>query len=274
VRSDYTYSIFPPFHGTNDVQGFYDALKKATQMNGTGDQIISALANGSVLIINDLELFWERTAEGLEIINLLERLIDTYGQRILFVINVNPHTYKIINQLTDFSDGFIEIINLSPFDAKEIKELVLGRHRSSGLSIKYKSSEEEISDLQLAQLFNSYFNYSQGNPGTALNSWLAHITKVSEKGLLIEKPDTPPLSGLQELNEEWTMLLTQFVFHKRLTVEKIIRIISWDQMEIEKLLLALLRCGIIEERSTGVYHVNPYVHPFLVMALKEKEILR
>ncbi len=267
------YSVFPPIPGSINKGGFTSALQKAVQMNENADQVMSILPAGSVVIINDLELFWERTDEGLEVVSFVEHLIDEYGQRILFVVNMNPHAYKLINSLTSLGDRFIEIINFSPFDAKELKELIMKRHRSSGFGISYNADEGELSELQLAQLFNGYFDYSEGNPGVALNGWLSNIKKVVGNSLLIGKPEYPSISILKELDENWTMLLVQFVLHKRLTKEKIMRITGWNDTDTISQLLAMLRSGIIIERTTSVYIVDPFMLPFLIKALKDKELL-
>jgi predicted ATPase len=269
-----TYSVFPPTQGNASVEAFNHALSKATLLSGDSEQILSRLPLGSVLIINDLELFWERNTEGLAVIHHLEKLMDTFGQRMLFVINMNPHSYRLINQLTTLGDQFIEIVNLSAFDAKELKDLIMKRHRSSGLPIGYKVDTDSLSEVQQAQLFNKYFNYSEGNPGTALNGWLANIMKHSSEGLIISKPSSPSLGSIKELNEDWSMLLTQFVLHKRLTVAKISRICEWDKAKIRSQLFAMVRAGIVQEKAAGVYHTNPFVHPFVVKSLKEKEVLR
>jgi amino acid transporter len=274
VKSKDTYSVFPPLSGTITKEGFTLALRKATQINEEAGQIMGLLPTGSIIIINDLELFWERAEKGLTVIHMLEQLIDEYGQRILFVVNMNPHAYKLINQLTGFGNRFVEIINFTPFDAKDLKELMMKRHRSSGFGISFNDDKTNLNELQLAQLFNGYFDYSEGNPGVALNGWLSNIKKVSGNNLIINKPDYPSITSLKELDENWTMLLMQFVLHKRLTQDKIQRITGWDTADAKGLILAMFRSGIIVEKSSGVYIVDPFIHPFLIKALKDKELLR
>jgi hypothetical protein len=267
------FSVFSPMGGTNTIEGFNNAISKATKLHGHTDEILARIPSGSILIINDLELFWERSENGMKVIHELERLLDAFANRILFVVNLNPHAYKLINEMTSLGDHFIEVINMLPFDAEELKDLVLKRHQSSGLPFGYDRDQSQLSEVKIAGLFNAYFDYSDGNPGTALNGWLAHIKKASSKGLQIQKPDDLTLSVFKTLNEDWTMLLIQFVLHKRLTKEKISRITSWSDSEVETILLAMLRSGIVAEKAIGVYHIAPYVLPFMIEAFKEREIL-
>jgi archaellum biogenesis ATPase FlaH len=268
------YDIFPPIAGTTSTAVFRDLFAKALQQRGDLRQMINRLPADSVIIINDLELFWERTEEGLEIIKKLEELIDELGKRVLFIVNMNPYAYRLINQMTRLGDRFIELIPLKPFSAEEIQTLILKRHKSSGLDFGYSEGAGQLNEVQMAALFNAYFNYSNGNPGTALNGWLGRIKKVSNGFIEVSKPDYPSLDTLKQLDAEWDMLLVQFILHKRLTEKKILQITQWTESKTKAVVLAMLRAGIIIEKSSLVYHLDTFIQPFVVDALKEKELLK
>jgi len=267
------FSLFAPIQGTLTIEGFTQALSRATMKTGNIHQIFSQLPQNSVLIINDMELFWERTTDGQQIIELLSELIDNYGNKILFVVNMNPHTYKVINRISGFGSHFIENIILQPFDSEILRELILKRHRSSGLQIVLEKETSPLNELETARLFNGLFNYSSGFVGTALNGWLASINEANGETLSLSIPAYPPIMVLRELNVEWEMLLTQFVLHKRLTPERIGRISDWTPSQVKAVLTAMLRAGIIAEKTAGIYHIQPFIHPFVIEAFKEKEIL-
>ncbi len=273
LKSHNVYSVFAPIQGTVSVEDFTQSLRKATQREGEADQILNHLAPGSVVIINDLELFWERTPEGMGVIHHLGKMIDDHSNRILFIANMNPHAFKLISHMIDFSRHFIDIVNFTPYNAEELKELIMKRHQSSGMAISIKSSKIPMNELQMAQLFNGYFDYSQGNPGTALNGWLANIKKVSAGILYITRPELPSLVAVRDLSQEWTMALTQFILHKRLTQEKLERLSGWTRSATKSLLLGMLRAGIVVEKASGIYHIDPYIQPFVTLAFKDKEVL-
>ncbi len=69
------------------------------------------------------------------------------------------------------------------------------------------------------------------------------------------------------------MLLTQFVLHKRLNLEKIGKVCQWKTAKTKSMILAMSRAGIITEKSPGIYQIDPCMHPFAVKALIEKEVL-
>jgi amino acid transporter len=273
LKNQPIYSIFPSVSGTIHEEDFTEILSKATQKQGDVSQIANHLKDGSVIIINDLELFWERSSEGNLIIKLVERLIDEYSHKLLIIVNLNQFAFKVINQLSNLGTHFIEIINIKPFDAEVLKDLIMRRHRSSGFTFGFDQQTDGINEIRMAQLFNAYFNYSEGNPGTALYAWLANIKKVEADHLIVEKPENPSLSGLKSLQEDWLMLLGQFVIHKRLDLNKIIRITGWNKKEVNEMILALLRSGIIMEKVSGLYMIDPYIHPFVIRVLTDMDVL-
>ncbi len=149
----------------------------------------NAVPQGTVLIIHDLELWWERSVEGWEVVRLVIDMINDYSQKIMFVVNMNPYAFELMNKLVNLQDVFISVIPLMPFDSKEIQEIILRRHHSSGMEfVLNKREEDDLSEIRMASLFNKYFNYSEGNPGTALKSWLVNIVRVSEKRIYIHPP--------------------------------------------------------------------------------------
>lgn len=272
LKNQHVYSVFPPVHGSSVPADFSKAIAKATQKRGDASQILGRLPAGSTIIINDLELFWDRSIQGNQVIKLLAELIDQYSHKILFIININPYAWKHIDEPNQLSQYFIEEINMMPFDAEELKDLVLNRHRSSGMSIGYDASEP-LSEVQLARLFNGYFNYSKGVPGTALGGWLANIKKISGTKLLIHKPEPQDLESFESIEDEWERLLKNLIIHKRMKKESIALVLEWEESKIETLLLAMQRAGLIDEKIPGVYQVDAYVQPFLSRSFKERNLL-
>jgi hypothetical protein len=69
------------------------------------------------------------------------------------------------------------------------------------------------------------------------------------------------------------MVLVQFILHKRLTSEKLVRISGWPDSKVQEILFAMQRSGIVVEKAYGIHHIDPYLQPFITTVLKEKEIL-
>ncbi len=268
------YQVYPTRAGSARVSDFSRALRQATGQSGTIDQIVRAVPADSTIIINDLELWWERSPEGMTVINEVMRMINQYSKRCLFVVNINPTTYHLINLLNPIADYFLNIIPYQPFTTEEIERLVLLRHWSGGMTFVLKGREEsQLTEWQKIRFFNTFFDYSGGNPGVALGAWLASIEKVSGKQVHMHVPKPPDYEALHDLPHDWTMMIIQFLLHKRLSLPRLRRILYTDMTQVRELLQDLLRAGLLSEKGTGVYQLNVYTEIHLINLLKEQGIL-
>jgi hypothetical protein len=79
-------------------------LFEQTLLNCIGGQAnlpysMELLPDKSVIVIHDLELWWERKPFGTQVVEKIILLMQQYGHKVLFIINVNQYALKIINQL-------------------------------------------------------------------------------------------------------------------------------------------------------------------------------
>jgi amino acid transporter len=273
-KKEKVHHLFPVYKGSVSISDFESELAKVTNTRGSMQDIMEALPRGSVLIIHDLELWWERSVQGWDVIRLVIDLIKEYSRKFLFVINMNPYAFELMNKIVNLQDAFISVIPLMPFDSKEIQEVIIRRHHSSGLEfVLNKSEEEDLSEIRMASLFNKYFNYSEGNPGTALKAWLGNIVRVSEKKIYIQTPHIPDTKILTGLDHNWVVVLIQMILQKRLTLERINRIMFSDEKLTGELISSMLRSGLIEERRENLYIVNPFIEPHLIRVFKREGML-
>ncbi len=271
-NNEEVYHIFPPLKGSVHAGEFENELKNVTHLSGNANEIIEELPQNSVIVIHDLELWWEMNENGLAVVQLILHLIKNHSHTCLFMVNMNIFTYKRINSILEMDTHFISIITCKPFDSEELKELIMRRHRSGGLKINLgKKTKDQLSEIKLAGLFNKYFNYSGGNPGVALNTWLANVTKFSGELLYIQPPDVPKLDALENINDDLKVVLEQFVLHKRMDMDKLQRVLQINEAEIDKMITFLKMSGLIIEKTIGLYMINTYFDKFLTKFLLQHE---
>ena len=158
------------------VEDFLAGLQKQLAMLNDFTSIFANIPFESTVVINNLELWWERRAGGDAVLLKLIELIQLYGNKVFFILNCNIHSFNIIKKIVPIENACLSIIECEPFNAKELQQLVLSRHKSSGIGLNYHGTpEESVSQLSLSILFNKYFIVTDGNPGVTLNSWKANI---------------------------------------------------------------------------------------------------
>ncbi len=268
------YAINPPFSGSASEADFLRALQKSTENYVSADKILRNLPDKSVVIIEDLELWWEKTIKGLKVIRLICSLIEKHGHRILFIITVNSHAYRSVNRFLKIDSYLLSTIDCHPFNAEELRYIIMQRHRSGNMQFTLNNHKEsEMRSWDFARLFNTYFNYTKGNIGLSLQTWMSCIKKVNDNTLVISSPVEPDTTVLNKLNSETLIFLVQFILHKRLNAEKIERIMMMNPAEVQEKIRLLKRAAIITEPNQGVYTLNPNLHAFIRARFIEKELL-
>ena len=216
----------------------------------------------------------KEVSKGLAVINKIVDLIEKYSDRCFFIINSTSQAFQFINRLQSIENIFIGAIHCQPFDAEDIQDAILIRHKSSGFKFELdKQNEDEISNLRLANLFNSYFDISKGNIGLAILNWIANIQKVKQNQIIITKPEDVKDYFLNSLNTDWFLFLQQFVLHKQLNLARISRILGIEENKAYQSVEYLKRSGLIVEFKPNTFHINPYLHNLISKKLAEMDLL-
>ncbi|MBC8488527.1 MAG: amino acid permease [Bacteroidetes bacterium] len=278
-----SYIINPPLEGSISKQTFYNTLRETFESEESNENIFSGLPAKSVIIFDDLELWWEKSLEGFIIIDEIINFISLYGKKYLFILNVNIHTFRMFTRIKKIESYFLNIIRLEPLNAKELQSAVFLRHNSSAFKILFSERKRTVlRQWDQARLFSRYFNFSKGNIGITLQAWIANIADIDDRFLYIKMPVIPDLTILDEIDKSWYVMILQFVLHRRLTLKRLERIllIGYDEKEIpakrDKIILLLKdlqRAGIINENSKGIFEINVFLYPYLVSKFVEKEML-
>ncbi len=268
------FHIFPPETGSIAPDVFTAHLNRILQTQGEPAEIFDAMPAGNVFIFNDLELWWERSSNGFVLVDQIMNLIEKFGQRHLFIVNTNTYSLRFINKIKRIDNHFISIIECTPFDTEDIKEALLMRHRSTGFKFQLNNHfEDNISEFKLVRYFNKLFDYSNGNIGTALQGWFSHIDSVAGNILTLRDPERPDSDTFNKLDPEWLVWLIQFIIHKRLTIEKLVRIFNTDPEKVRTKIELLKRSGLVTEIQTNQLELNQYLQPFIIRKFIEMEIL-
>ncbi len=178
--------------------------------------LLTSLDGKSVVIVNDLELWWERKPGGTSVVERIIELMQHYGERILFVVNVNEISLNVINSLTSIRTWALDVVTCRPFSAKEIKHFIIDRHRAGGLNFVLEGKEEhDMTTWDYARFFNHIFHLSGGNPGYSINLWLASIKNITGNTIYLERPEGIDSSFKEAIGREDAVFIMQFLLHRR-----------------------------------------------------------
>jgi hypothetical protein len=268
------FTLTPPYAGSTDVNLFKKSLENIFETSGSYYKIFNSLPEKTVLIVDDLALWWEQTGQGYGVVAQLIDLIDKYSNRCLFVINLNRFSYELMRRMHPIENYFLSIIELQPFTAEELQEIIMKRHNTLNLKLRMRERlRDNLRPWDYAKLFSKYFTVSGGNVGVALQSWLANIEEVKDDTLYIGMPHQPDLSTFDALKPGWFLIIIQLMLHKRANLRKLARICRDTPQEIKENIDILFRSGIIVEKTPGVYELNTMFYPHLQRKLIEKDMI-
>ncbi|GAF03305.1 amino acid permease [Saccharicrinis fermentans] len=273
-KHNHVFWIDAPIGGSVETQ---DLLASFAQQTGGHDDFAAIFDNmpfDSAVVINNLELWWERRLGGGAVIEKIIQLIRSYGHKVFFILNCHTYSFRILSQLFPLEDNCLGIIDCEPFSSKELQSLILNRHKSSGLSLFYHGKpESNLSQLSYSILFNAYFNASEGIPGMAMNIWKANITDANHEMLNIKKPQKVNPEILYNLQHNWLITIALFIQHKNIGVEKLMRLTGWEKENVENLLTTIKNAGLIVHKTDALYCLGRNIEPLLVAVCQSKGII-
>lgn len=273
-RRDRIHHVVPPSGGSIELSAFKVALEAEFGAQGSANSLFSILPEGSVVVFHDLELWWERSTDGLAIIENLLKLIEEHGERCFFILNLGIRALRFIKRISLLTDQAIAIIECGPMKAEILKQIVVLRHRSTGLRLQLNGrDEDELAEWRLARLFGRHFDYSGGVVGVALQSWITHIDGVDGRTIDIVSPVRPNMEVLYELPMEWVSLLLELVIHNQITFSRFQRFTEIIPSDLRHMLNTLCRMGLVTETKQGVIELNRFVEHLVTGHLRERGLL-
>ena len=186
-----------------------------------------------------------------------------------------------MNQIIPLSYSLIDIIDLKPFSSELLQKVILFRHNSSGIKFIIDKTDKKLggevqANLKLknyARIFYKYFTISNGNVGMALSYWISNIVNYDGEQMYISLPKNVDKQVLDLLSTDQLILLSQFVWHKILTINQLINILLDKDSGFITDLNFLKRSGIIKQTKGNILEINTFVYPQIVDKLEREEFI-
>ena len=240
----------------------------------SADELLPRLVDGSVIVIDDFELWWERREGGLEAVEHLLDQVDQHSHRLRFVIGVNQHAYNVLDRLVRLTASANAVETCHPFSAQELRHAIMRRHRSTGLRFTLEGrGEEALGEVAMARLFNAHFDAAAGNMAAALRGWLAHVESCNEQEISVRRPAKADWSALDALDADGKTLLLQLILHKEASRGRIRRIIGRPEPVVEDMLRELTHAALVIEHPSRGFGLNPYIQHHVIRHFRERSLV-
>lgn len=273
-KRENTFLLTPASGGQARVEDLLAQLQKATATTGTAATCFDRLPHQSVLIIDDLQKWWKRSEDGFGALEELMSWMDQFGKQCFFIVTCQLHAFRLIERIHPISGQFLDMVGRGPSNAEQIQQIILLRHKSTGLRFDLDElPEEELSAWKLARLFTGYFDYARGNVGVALQAWIASIVAVSKDRITIKRPAEPEVGFMDRISIVQKAILVHLVLHDGLSMAQLHRMSHLDQALLRHEVEALKRSGWLEESEKQMLTINRFIAPHLTQALIDQRMM-
>ena len=227
--------------------------QKVFAKNGTSLSILNQLKKSRVFVFNDLEKWWTRTTDGSACLNALAELIEKVGDKHIFILNCNKHSYQLIKKATQLETKLLTTIIMRPVSGSELRKIILNRHKIGGAEIFYHDGLVHNSKKTDA-LIQKIHSQSMGNVGVALHDWLASI-EINDEGELSIR-NRAPKAFPKIKNHKWKLLLYHFILHRKLSDKQLEKMLKEDALLSRNTLSEMQKAGLVFRQADGKYELN------------------
>lgn len=240
----------------------------------SADELLPRLVDGSVIVIDDFELWWERREGGLEAVEHLLDQVDEHSHRLRFIIGVNQHAYNVLDRLVRLTASANAVETCHPFSAQELRHAIMRRHRSTGLRFTLEGrSEDGLGEVAMARLFSAHFDAAAGNMAAALRGWLAHVESCEDQEIAIRRPSTADWSALDALDADGKTLLLQLILHKEASRARIRRVLGQPEPVVDDLIRELTHAALVVEHPSRGFGLNPYIQHHVIRHFRGRSLV-
>ncbi len=266
--------ITSPIGGYDRSLSIINSFISAAGASGSIIQMMNNLPDGTVFVINDLELWWLRHPDGVKQIEQLIWLIERYGSRHLFLVNMNVYAYDLLRQIVPIEQAMLLTLVLPPVDRRKLADLLWERNLFAGMRIEIENlKRDKAGKRDVMKIMRRCAELSGGNPGAALHLWLSGIVAVENEFIRVRQPR--PVSCPVSLPHTWAMALLHIVLHRHLSMRNILRIFAYqDDAHVKSIVTELINSGLIVQAGPNIYAINPFVEQAVIAQLKSQQYLK
>ncbi len=251
-------------------QGTLQELKRlihtGTNAKGSIEECLDQLPSHSVILVNDLEVWWDRTRKE-DACQRLIQVVERYQKKHFFILNVNLFALSALREHRPLGRVITNTIILTPMSDDDLIQMVLERHQIGGLDLVYKGEKNPYHTLAFRRYLRQFVEKSHGNAGRTLQLWLRSIITCSNHEITIDR--RADQVDLQVRRAGWKWMIYQLILSRHLTRDEIIHLFEGDTEAIHELLYELERSQVIQKEGSQGFILNPVVRPVVEYWLEQ-----
>lgn len=240
------------------IRELHREMAAVTGKPGEMEQCLSALPRHSTIVLNDIEVWWNRNLEK-DALGTLTEIIEKFSHKHQFILNTNLYAMEALSKQGLLQKIVTTTIMLSPVSKEALKAIILERHKVGGLDLVIQGEENRMEGKYFNQLINKIYAESDGNIGLGLQIWLKQSQNVTDRKIYMK--EQPKLEMLKVNEDFWKLILYQVLINKNLSRAKLAALFGEDLLEETVYIQELLKAGILEEIRKNTFTLSNIVKP-------------
>ena len=267
------FAVDPP-NNISDSSVDKQLPKLLHKVNDTSSKLIDLeeLDNGSIVFLNDFDLWWRKNTNGYNAINDWLEIFKRYENKLVFIIEINKnflYHLKINSEIDNYVSKYISTLD---FSKKQLESIVRYKNSLAGIDIYSKGNKINFSkSLRSALNFNKINAITNGNIGWFNNFWIASIVKNETNSFEFSNDFKTTFPDV--LNNAEIMVLLQIFLHKKIDLKYLKEYFSaWDEALIAKYISFFKAENILSFEGSYV-EISQYVLPYLHLYFSNNNLI-
>jgi hypothetical protein len=227
-----------------------------------------SMTSKPMLWLDDLELWWSNQIPFYKNIHHLMECIDSYSNRIFFVVATNSKAQQQLSNYSHTDRIFQAEINLNILPRIAVQQAIAIRHGATQKKLVDQKGEQ-LTPKAFNTLVNRIYKNAAGNIGEALLHW-AHATYyVDENTVQHRKEAYKTLPSF--LNDDSSLILGLLLRHKRANEYLIRHLLGAKPFEVRyaTVIRRLLTVGVLRRQLDGFMEIETTIVNDLKQLLNE-----
>ena len=250
------------------------------------EEALNSLEKGVICILKDLQRMFIRTVDGFDCLERFLLFVSRTASKVHWVVSCTLYSWKYLTRVVDVQNFTRQVVDMDSWNAEQIEEIILRRHRLSGYQLHFTTpaavrssrkfrkltSEEERQTYLRKYFFSQLSQLSAGNITAAILFWLRSIKEVSEDQFMVPAKINFDASFLEQLSGDELFTLASFVQHDQLIAAHHAMIFHQDIQQSRLILTLMVNKGFLTFEDDH-YHINPILYRPILRNLREQNIV-
>jgi hypothetical protein len=231
-----------------------------------------------IISIDDIHNLFLAETNGFEAFKALMTIINSDIKNIFWCTTCHKYSWSYISKSLSQYQCFSKIIELKPWSAEELQNLILNSHDETIYKLSFDRIFFELNKQNLSNsiddmknmFFKVLWSKSNGNPSFTIQLWLKLLSCDYNKTIYVGLPEDIDSINFLDMPDEVLFICATIIKHEMLSFSQIQNIMHYEPNLVARNLKICLEKGILKQDIYNNYRLNSIQASNIMVSLKRK----